>query len=406
MKLLQITLLSLMLVGFLACNKDEPEVDQPIYLVKAELVSSLSATQALSIITIAALGNPDFQPFIEKVKYGVNVYYVEYNTDYTDGKTIVASGLVAVPDVEDTPTLLLSFQSGTIVEHADAPTQNPGSTNNLILQAAASLGFTICISDNIGFGASADKVHPYLIKVLFQKSVVNLVQAVKELENKNNTKLNLSGDLFFTGYSLGGWASFVAHKYVEDNGLPGFNLIGSGCGAGAYNLIEMRDYLLAQTDYVQPYYLPFLLWGYRSTGDIESDLSLYFQEPYATRIPTLYDGLHSGSEINAQLTSNISELMVSDLIEEPNAPKFAKLTMALQSNSQGAWMNQKPIHFFHGTNDVHVPYSITENLVDQFRVSGQNDDLIQFTPLAGADHVNGSIPMFLVVLNQLVEFAP
>lgn len=406
MKVAKQIFVSLLIIGVWSCSNDGPETDKPLYLIKANKVLSYTQSQAAAVVAFAALSYPGFLPFAEKVKYGVSVYYVEYKTDYTQGGTITASGLVIVPEAGNTPTMLMSFQNGTIVEHADAPSQRPGALDFMVLHAAAGLGFTICIADNIGFGASSDKPHPYLNKGLFQKSVVNLVRAVKELEKTGTTSLNLNGDLYFTGYSLGGWASLVAHKFVEENGIKGFNLVGSSCGAGAYNLLEMRDFLFAQSNYIQPYYLPFLLWGYRSTGDIENDMALFFREPYASRIPTLYNGLLSGNEINAQLTSNIAELMVSGLIEDPTLPQFTRLNQALQNNSQSAWVNQKPIHFYHGTNDLHVPYSITENLVTQFRNLGQTGNHVMFTTIPGADHRSGSIPMFLDVLNFLIAWAP
>lgn len=222
------------------------------------------------------------------------------------------------------------------------------------------------------------------------------------MEANGGTELRLNGQLYFMGYLLGGWASLVAHKYVEDNGLDGFTLSGSACGAGSYNLDEMKDYLFAQTNYVQPYYLPLLLWGYASTGDIEHDMSLFFAQSYALRIQGLMDGKHNSGEINSQLTSNIPELMSPDLVSNPMHPKFAKLRQALADNSQPAWVNQAPLRFYHGTDDVHVPYTISQNLVAEFRSLGQGEERVSFTSLDGANHRTGSMPMFLDVLRRLV----
>lgn len=396
-------LMLFLLVFTWSCSDDEsgPETLNTEFLVKAEKLMTYSKSQLSTIVSFAVLEYPELAAFVDELQYDVSVYYVEYKTDYTANSTITASGLVAVPETDGDPTMLLSFQNGTNVEHTEAPSENPTSANFMVLYAAASLGYTVCVADNIGFGASSDKVHPYHQKYLFQKSIVNMVKAIDELESLDNTALSLNGDLFFTGYSLGGWASLVAHKYVEDNGVDGFNLVGTVCGAGAYNLMEMRDHLVQQTNYVQPYYLPLLLYGFSSTGEIESDLSIYFREPYASIIPGLYDGLHSGSEINAQLTSDITALLVEDLVADPALPKFNKLTLALQNNSQGAWVNEKPIHFYHGSADAHVPYFISENLVTEFRNLGQGEELIQFTTLTGADHITGSMPMFIQVLAYL-----
>ena len=396
-------LILFLLVFVWSCSDDEtgPETLNTEFLVKSEKIYTYSKSLLSSAVSSAVLEYPELAAFVDQLQYDVSVYYVEYKTDYIANSTITASGLVAVPETEGVPTMLLSFQNGTNVEHAEAPSENPVSGDFVVLYAAASLGYTVCVADYIGFGASDDKVHPYHQKFLFQKSIVNMIKAVDELESLGNTALLLNGDLFFTGYSLGGWASLVAHKYVEDNGIAGFNLVGTVCGAGAYNLLEMRDYLLQQTNYVQPYYLPLLLYGFSSTGEIESDLSIYFSEPYASLIPSLYDGLHSGSEINAELTSDVTALLAEGLVADPALPKFNMLTLALQNNSQDAWVNEKPIHFYHGSADVHVPGVISENLVTEFRNLGQDEALIQYTTLTGADHITGSMPMFIQVLAYL-----
>ncbi len=402
MKILKLLLSGFLIISVLGCSNDSPDPEKPVYLVKATKINDYTKEQLSTLISLAALSNPELAPFVKKIKYGVKIYYIEYKTDYTQGSTITASGLLTVPQTGNVATMLLSFQNGTIVQHSDAPSQRPNDLDFMVLHASAGMGFTICISDNIGFGSSSDKTHPYLNKSLFQKSIVNLIYAVKELEQKGTTNLNLNGDLYLTGYSLGGWASLVAHKYIEDVGIEGFNLLGSTCGAGAYNLIEMRDYLFSQTNYIQPYYLPFLLWGYSSTGDIENNMALFFNQPYATRIPSLYNGTLSGSEINSQLTSDITNLIVPDLVNNHGLSKFNKLNIALISNGQEAWKNNKPIHFFHGTADVHVPYSITENIVLKFNNLGQSTDLVKFTTLPGTNHRTGSIPMFLDVLNSFL----
>lgn len=388
---------------FLSCSKDSSETMNLLFLIKAEKVATYTQQQLASVVSLAALSNPLFLAYVEKIQYGVTIYYVEYKTDYIQNSVIPASGLVVVPQTGGVPTMLLSFQNGTIVKNSDTPSQNTMSPDNLILYAAAGAGFTVCIADYIGFGVSTNKTHPYLNKSLFQRTIVNLIQAVGEMEESKKYGLTLSRDFYLAGYSLGGWASLVAHKYIEDYGIKGFNFSGSTCGAGAYNLIEMRDFFITQTDYVQPYYLPFLLWGFRSTGDIESDLSIYFREPYASRIPGLFNGLYSGTEINAQLTKDITQLLAEDFITDSNLPKFNRLNAALQNNSQYAWLNTNPIHFFHGTADLHVPYSISSNLVQGFRNLGQTDDMVQFTTLIEANHRTGSVPMFLSVLNKLIE---
>jgi pimeloyl-ACP methyl ester carboxylesterase len=296
----------------------------------------------------------------------------------------------------------LSIQNGTLAEHSKAPSKHLESSMFLLMQAMASLGYIVVIQDNIGFGASEAYIHPYHVKSLFQSTVRDMLIATKEMAESGAYPFQLSGELFLSGYSLGGWASLVSHRHLEKDPIDGLTLMGSFCGAGAYNLLDMKDYLVEQTDYKQPYYLALLLFGFQSVGAIQDDLSLFFSEPYDSRIPDLVDGKHSPGQINSQLTNNISELLSQGLLSEFNShPDYAPLKKTLSENSQHAWINVAPVHLFHGDADKQVPFAMSENLYDDFQDLGVGPDKIQFVPLEGADHSSGALPMFFALLEML-----
>ena len=80
---------------------------------------------------------------------------------------------------------------------------------------------------------------------------------------------------------------------------------------------------------------------------------------------------------------------------------YAPLKQALIDNSQPAWVNQAPIHLFHGDADEDVPFSISENLYSDFQNIGMGPDKVRFVPLVGSDHSSGSMSMFLQVMDIL-----
>jgi len=393
-----------LIVAVLSCKKDDDQVFEKDKLVSATLLRSISEDEAKAMFALAKQVFPEIPDYSQQVIGGIKVYYVEYASTYVDGEPIVLSGLVCAPDDASRNSMIVSFQNGTLVKHSNAPSKDLDNPSFLLMQAMAGLGYVIVIQDYIGFGASEAYPHPYHVKPLFQSTVKDMLIATQEMAESGEYPFQLSGELFLTGYSLGGWASLVSHNHLETNPIEGLTLIGSACGAGAYNLLDMNEYLFEHTNYKQPFYVALLFFGYKSVGAIQDDLSLFFSEPYDSRIPDLIDGEHSPSQINSQLTSNMPELLSQRLLTEFDIhADYALLKQALIDNSQAAWVNKAPIHLFHGDADEDIPFSISENLYTDFQKIGMGPDKVRFVPLEGADHSTGSMPMFLKVIDILQD---
>jgi len=390
---------------FYSCSRnDDPisEVKNYSHFVSAKEVKSYSKTDISAAFSLFANQYPDMASLATHVSSGVKVFYVVYKTKHTNNQEINVSGLVCIPQGNNEPLTLLSFQNGTNVKHASAPSKNMLNPEFIFLHAMAALGYVILIPDYTGFGASESYFHPYLFKSLFQSTITDFIKAVEEWEHGGDSGFALNGDLFLTGYSLGGWASLVTHRYIEQNPISGIKLIGSACGAGSYNLEGVQELLFHQTNYVQPFYIPFVIMGYKSVGALTGNLSLYFAEPYASRLPDLMTGAYSAGEINAQLSKNMSELLSPNMSANYSTDsKYDQLRMQLKDNSQDAWKNSSPIWLYHGTADVHVPFSISEDLYHQFQDLGQTENQVSFTVMQGKDHATGVMPMYMDVLNRL-----
>ncbi|MBN2167353.1 MAG: hypothetical protein JW717_13840 [Marinilabiliaceae bacterium] len=380
---------------------------QTKYLKSYEVLTKYSEQDAKSIFSLVGTfsNEPDLISYSNNIISGVTVFYIEYQSEYINNQPILLSGLVLVPNTISDNLLLMSFQNGTILKHNEAPSANINNFDYKILHAAAGLGMVICIPDYIGFGSSKEYKHPYLHKLLFQRTITDMIKAVKEMdENKLLEQVSLSGDLFLSGYSLGGWASLVAHKEIENNPIDGINLKGSACGSGSYNLLIMKDFIFNSTDFIQPFYVPYIISGYKSTNEIDGDFSIYLNSPYDNITSTMFDGTYSTNEVNNELTSNMQEMLTRDMIIGfDTASNMKSIKQALINNSQFAWQNTKPLHLYHGTDDVHVPYAISDSTYADFIKLGQSENKIKFTSLNGKDHTTGLLPMYIKVLDDLLQ---
>jgi len=393
-----------LIFAVLSCQKDMDQVVEYDNLISATLIKSVSEDEVKALFILAKQFFPEIPDYTQEVVGGIGVYYMEYASTYLDGEPIVLSGLICAPVDASRNSMLVSIQNGTLVEHSSAPSNDLGNPAFLLMQAMAGLGYVIVIQDYIGFGASEEYPHPYYVKSLFQSTVKDMLVATKEMAESGEYPFRLSGEFFLAGYSLGGWATLISHNHLENDPIDGLTLMGSACGAGAYSLLDMKEYLFEQTDYKQPFYLALLIDGYRSVGAIQDDLSLFFSDPYDSRIPTLLDGEHSPGQINSQLTTNMTELLSQRLLTEFDMHSdYAPLKQSLEENSQQAWVNKAPIHLYHGDKDEDIPFSISENLYSEFQNIGMGPDKVRFVPLEGANHSTGSISMFLMVMDIVQE---
>ncbi len=83
--------------------------------------------------------------------------------------------------------------------------------------------------------------HPYLVKEPTVRSLVDNLYAVKELAASELPGMNLINEYYLLGYSQGGWATLALDKALELDYSADFDLNGSACGAGPYDI-----YLLLQ----------------------------------------------------------------------------------------------------------------------------------------------------------------
>jgi pimeloyl-ACP methyl ester carboxylesterase len=327
-----------------------------------------------------------------EIKYDVDIYKVTYKTSYKDD-AIIASGLVALPATND-QVGILSFQHGTISLHSDAPTEQGATTDILQFYASmASVGFVAIIPDYIGFGASKQITHPYYVEKPTAVAVLDNIRAGRELALVNN--INLNKRLFLAGYSQGGYATMAAHKAIEEQqGIEDLNLIASFPAAGGYDITGMQKYLFNLKTYHEPFYLSYIGVAYKSYYNTWNEsLNVMFKEPFASKIPLLFDGTKSGSQINSELTENIEDLVQPEVLANIDTDiKYKFITDAFIENSVTDWIPKAPVYMYHGSSDITVPYQNSVDTYNNFINNGASSTVVTMTPLPFATHGTGITP--------------
>jgi pimeloyl-ACP methyl ester carboxylesterase len=399
------SLLLLFLIStFSACdlnNNDEDKKPVDIYLISYEKHKTYQVSYMRDLLNSYAIIYPELQTITDNLQYSIDVYKITYATKFK-GEEIIASGLVSVPLSEGSYPLI-SYQNGTNTLHSDAPTANPDNQLYLLLEFIASTGFVVAVPDYLGFGASDDMFHPYLEKETTVQAVTDMLRATKEFVlHYQNAEVNK--DLYIIGYSQGGWATMQLQKAIEQNYSNEFNLKASSCGAGAYDLNFTNDFILSQETYPMPYYTGYIMNSYIKMGYVTNPAGDLFKSPYDKKILSLFDGKHSGGDINAELTTVVSDLFTEEYRIGANTnPKYSTVISALQKNSVSAWKTNVPTLLTHGTADTYVPVQNSENIYAGFIAAGVDKSKITYIPIEGAGHTGGIIPSGVASFNWFIS---
>ena len=386
----------------------DPNVPTPNdynYYISNTVKSQVTAQEIKNKLAIYQVFIPEIASFGAMVSTDIEVQKITYRTTLQN-KNIQASGLVYFPKTAGNYPIL-SFQNGTNTLHSEAPSENPNTDMLFMLESVASMGFIVVIPDYIGFGSSSNLPHPYLHAESTTQSILDMLRAVNELSTQDKIVAKPTKDLFIFGYSQGGWATMLLQKAIETSYSSEFTLIASSCGAGPYSLDFMNQYVTGKTDYPMPYFLTYILNAYKSLGLINNPLSDFIQEPYASKIPGLYDGLHSPGDINSSLTTKMTDLLTVDYrdpVKFSTDSKFTALKSALVANSVkvNEWKISTPTRLYHGGDDELIPVSMSQKTFLDLKTANPESNL-QLIIIPGYDHSEGAIPVGIATIKWFME---
>ncbi|MGB3587603.1 MAG: lipase family protein [Tunicatimonas sp.] len=392
--------LILLIVAFSCQTEDDGPVVINEYLIDYEEVASFSG-QELRVIAAFA-GFSEYQDLIE---YGLTLYTVTYFTKFR-GDQVEASGVVALPQGTEQFPLMLAAH-GTIADNQRAPSNlNFSQINASGFELFASFGFVSVIPDYLGFGASSSLVHPYFDYESSAQSSVDMLKATQEFLTEQ--EITFSNDLFLTGYSQGGYVAVATLKYLDENPdeLPNTEVVATAAGAGGYNIRQGMEMILQGTTYPVPANLAYLVYAYQQTNNWSRPLTDFFQEPFASQIPDLFDGSNSTGFINSQLPTILNDLFQPDFLANIRNSSDSEFLTALEENSVHDWAPQTPLRLFHDIKDDVVPAEVSENTFETMQQNGATE-VLYFPYDLAPTHQEAAQPMYLQTIpwfNSLRDF--
>jgi len=367
-----------------ACRQSAPTdvvtPPKPRTLVKAELLGTYSPEQLKGRYN----GATSFLRLL--TQFGIKVYRLSYNTTNTDGRAIVASGAVLVPQTTQALSLI-SMQHGTISSDDQAPSYYRSSSEAYTFGSVfASVGYIVAAPDYIGYGASNNVPHPYEHNASLASASLDMLRATKEFLADEH--VNWNEKLYTAGYSEGGYATMALQKKLEAEAFGEFNLIASSAGAGAYDKPAFMRHIVntrtqGSVDYNRLYL--WVLLTYDRVYGLNRPASYYFKEPYANRV--------QANGRNALLNVSFNEALTDTFRQAVQNGTDADFIRAVQDNDIHNWKPLTPTRLYHGDADNTVFYFNTQNAYDAMQKQGATN--VGLYRLPGRTHATGILDFVL-----------
>ena len=335
---------------------------------------------------------------------GVDAYSLQYLTTGLDGEPDTASGLVVIPDVSMKTLPALCFQHGTVNDRTDVPSNLKGGWQ--LAMVMGGLGYVTFAPDYIGMGSSRG-FHPYLHAETEARAAHDMYSALEEFFEKSGVGVQLTDQLFITGYSQGGHASMAYHRFLETEGE--ISVTAASHMSGPYSLSGvMKGLIFDDISYPNPAFVASLVVAFNDVYKIYPNLSYFFKPVYADLVQKLYEEKVGVFELNEQLKtqltldvgSNIASFMFQDsILEAAKSNENHPLNLALKENDVYDWAPENPtlIVYCDGDETVNFQNSIYTDSV--MRSNGAPEIFLKNAG-AGLSHSGCVLPAF----NATIDF--
>ena len=327
-------------------------------------------------------------------QHDVDVYKLVYETVDPFGAPTLVSAELAVPTATTVPVPswpLLAYAHGTALTRSDVPS-TPNNTEGLAGVAMATSGYVSVLPDYLGLGDSA-LAHPYHHAASEATCMVDGLRAARLAAAAKG--IPLTGQLFLCGYSQGGHAAMATLRELERHHAGEFAVTACAAMAGAYDLSGVSlDDALTDRQPPNPYYFAYLMKTLVDLYQIAPTFGSMLREPYATKVPPLFDGLHDGSEVNAAMPTVPKLAMKPEIVQalasDPNHP----VRVALRDNDLTGFRPVARLRLYHCSGDLDVLPANSAVALSRYQALGATQvELLD--PMPGADHGDCSQPSLL-----------
>ena len=302
----------------------------------------------------------------ELLKYGNQHKVIEIVGTYPsfdgNGEEVTLSGKVMLPKGRK-PKRLILVSHYTVGSNAEAPS-NCFSLEGVLVK----LGYGLIIPDYMGYGITADQIHPYLVMMQTANDVIHMYFAVREWLKAVDMSPEYD-DIYLMGYSQGG-ATTMAVEYLAEVAygdpedplyIPLHRVF---AGGGPYDVKATFERFINTDLSGYPVAVPLVLQGMIKGNNLNMQLSDMMQPWLCEKMDEWINSKrYTTAQINSFIGTTVTHELLTQEAMKQTSDKVAELYKAMTVNSvvNYHWQPQSSVYIMHSMDDETVPYTNATN---------------------------------------------
>ncbi|MDO5321447.1 MAG: lipase family protein [Bacteroidia bacterium] len=329
-----------------------------------------------------------------------------YTSTDINGDPITVSGKIFYPKDGNIRNVIIASHY-TIGSNAECPSESYSFEG-----IYAAYGYAVIVADYVGFGVTADTIHPYLQANTCAGNVLDMAEVAVPFLKARGLKI-ADDSVILLGYSQGGACTLHVQRLLEASIKYGglFKIKKNYCGAGPYDIAMTYDFSIKKDKTGIPCAIPMIVQGMSIGMSKPLDMDYFFQEPLRSNYDEwLNSKKYTVTQISAMMgRDKLSEIMTPNGCDK-SKPETARFYMELKSNSiPSDYFPKAPIFLFHSEDDQTVPFVNSQIIQRQIRGRIALNEIYpeKYNPDVEYDfghygnHQQGATEFFLKVLEKL-----
>jgi pimeloyl-ACP methyl ester carboxylesterase len=349
-----------------------------------ERLAQIAERELQAFLTGSPMGYENFKGKFAAPMNAIKLYRLRYLSVVPEmgNRSVMATGLVAIPDTSATTLPVISYQHGTVFEKDSVPSRPDQSIETrLILSQFGGQGYVVIAADYFGLGDS-DLPNSYFARDSTEQATFDLyVAAMRFLEQQGKRPRALAT----MGWSQGGYSNMILLRKLEREGIP---VAASVTAAGAVDIglfvvrgltnprpneASFRSAALSN--------MLFALESYRGVAGMTRDA---LRPEFFPTAKAFFDFKIDFEEFMKRVPIDPRYMMRPDFIEQMTLGRGAFVQM-LDESASYRWLSRTPLRAYSGEVDEAVPDFIARLAVDYQSVLGKRNGEA-FSAGAQADH--------------------
>ena len=280
-----------------------------------------------------------------------------YESVDVDGNPFSLSGKVLIPANGE-------FNRYILVSHYTIGSNKEAPSNCFPLEGIlCNLGYAVICPDYIGYGVTADQIHPYLVMEVTAANVVDMYLAVKKYFEAVKLRPK-HDDIYLMGYSQGGATTMAVEYMIEDIYNPylldePIQIRRVYAGGGPYDVKATYERFVTTNVADYPVAVPLVLQGMIKGSNLNLEMNVIMQQWLCDHIDEWVNSKkYSTAEMNALIGTKVTSKMLTETGMNIQSKEVSELIKAMVQNSivSYGWEPQAPVYMMHSMDDETVTY--------------------------------------------------